>query len=92
MPTSSSRCLSLVARVCDHVAELLHAIGGYKALELLVSPAHADETHASLAPSRGELSAMVEALNAAVLRHIDALAMAMAVLHAEMSGRDDPLR
>ncbi|MDO9436613.1 hypothetical protein [Hydrogenophaga sp.] len=83
---SSPRCLSLAALICDQVAELSHAVTGYIALERFVLPAYADEKNASVAPSRGELCALVQALNAAVLRHIDTLAMAMAVLHAEMSG------
>lgn len=86
--TNAARCLSLAGRVCDQVADLSIAVNGYIALERFVSPNYADETQASVAPSRLELAAMLRALNAQVMRHIDALELGTTVLQAEM-GDDD---
>ncbi len=74
------------------MAELSGAFNGLIALERFVSPAYADETRASVPPSRGELSAMLHSLNAEVLRHIDALAMATAVLQLQLSDGEAQLR
>ncbi|MDO9434074.1 hypothetical protein [Hydrogenophaga sp.] len=85
-PTSTARCISLMARVCDQVAELAIALNAYLALERFVLPVYADENQASVQASRIELAAMLRAFNAKVLQHVDALALATSVLQAEMSG------
>lgn len=89
---ATARCISLAGRVCDQVAALSVAINGYLALESFVSPEYADEAHASVRPSRGQLSAMLRSLNADVFRHIDALAVATTVLQAQMSDSEAQAR
>ena len=74
------------------MAELSGSVNGYLALERFVSPVYADEARASVAPSRGELNGMLHSLNAQVLRHIDALTLAVTVLQEQLNQGETPAR
>ena len=83
--TTTSPCISLAGKACDHVTELSEAFNAYLALECFVTPEYADEAQASVPPSRAQLTALLHAVNVEMLRKINVLADAMAVLQAQVT-------
>jgi len=79
------QCISLAGKTCDQVMELAEALNAYLAIECFVAPEHADEVHASVPPSRAQLTALLHAVNVEVQRKIGALADITTVLQAQVT-------
>ena len=82
---AASPSISLAGKTCDQVVELSDALNAYLALERFVEPEYADDAHASVPPSRAELTALLHAVNINVQRKIGALADITTVLQAQVT-------
>lgn len=80
-----AECLALSGRARDQVIDLSDALQAYLALELFVAPEYVDETQARVPPSRAQLGALLNAINAKVMQKINALADITTVLQAQLS-------
>ncbi|QHE84516.1 hypothetical protein [Hydrogenophaga sp. BPS33] len=89
-PPTMAQCIAWSGNVRDHVADLSEAFMPYLVLERFVSPEYADEVHADVPASRGELGAMLRNFNAAIQQQLDMLANAATVFAAQMAGQGQP--
>lgn len=85
-----AQCIAWSGNVRDHVADLSEAFKPYLVLERFVSPEHADEEHADVPASRGELAAMLRNFNAAIQQQLNMLAEVTRVFAAQLASSVEP--
>lgn len=81
--TAAAQCVSLSGKATEQAMELSYKFKSFVALQRFVQPQYEDEAQDHVPATRGEMDAMLETLNADVLRRMDALADTLTVLGAQ---------